>query len=271
MNNDFFLYLVPGGAMALVGIAAVFYWRRNSGIRYRWFLIGAGLWIIGVALKIGCALLTNAAVIEYLDATLLPPFSHIAAGLFSGVQSSLFEMGITLLAVITFRQLGTNSNRAIGIGIGAGACEAILLGVSLLGTYLLIAEGVPGMREAHEQIEKMAAQTPLLWLVMPVERLLALVCHAASRVLILRGTARRRGAMIAAGFLLFMLPDAVAGLFRISGWTEAVSLWWTELAVLPCAAAGIIILRSVVKRNSASLNSDSSFHQVETESDGRIT
>jgi hypothetical protein len=56
--------------MMLVAIVAVISWRCISHVSFRWFWIGAGLWTIAVAVKVVCALATNAAVIGFLRACL---------------------------------------------------------------------------------------------------------------------------------------------------------------------------------------------------------
>jgi hypothetical protein len=51
---------------------------------------------------------------------------------------------------------------------------------------------VPGAEGISEQLGKAIVLTPLFWLVGPVERVIAILCHASSRALILLGTARQR-------------------------------------------------------------------------------
>jgi hypothetical protein len=48
--------LAPGVGIMLVAIAAVWYWRRASGVTARWFWIGAGLWTVAVLAKVVIAL-----------------------------------------------------------------------------------------------------------------------------------------------------------------------------------------------------------------------
>jgi len=176
----------------------------------------------------------------------------IAGGAFVGIQSSLFEIGLTIVAGRIWRQLGQDANRAIGIGIGAGAFEAALLGVGSLVAEVMAMAGVPGTEGVRGQIDKLAAVTPLFWLVGPVERAIALVCHTSSRALVLLGTTYRNPGMVIGGFLLFALLDAVAGVAIVSGKMGKVSMWWIELAVLPCAIVSIPILRWCYRRWGAS-------------------
>jgi len=72
----------------------------------------------------------NKAVIGFMKESPSYPLQVLGGGLFLGIQSSLFEIGLTFLAVLIWRQLGRDADRAIGIGIGAGAFEALLLGIA---------------------------------------------------------------------------------------------------------------------------------------------
>jgi hypothetical protein len=76
-----------------------------------------------------------------------------------------------------------------------------------------------------DQLRDAAALTPLLWLVGPVERVIAIVCHAACRGLVLVGAHERRGGMIALGLSIFALLDGIAGAGQVSGLLGAASMW----------------------------------------------
>ncbi len=170
-------------------------------------------------------------------------FLVLGGGLFVGLQSSLFEIGLTLLAVLIWRQLGKDSGRAIGIGIGAGAFEALLLGITSLVAIIALLAGLPGTEKIGEGIKTVAATTPLFWLIAPIERIIAILCHASSRALVLLGATRRRPMMILWGFIIFTLLDGVAGAAHVSGKIGHISMWWIELAILPFALVSIPILR----------------------------
>ena len=171
--------LIPAVGMMIVAGAAVICWRLVSKLQLRWFWLGAGLWAVAVALKVVCALLTNKVAIEFMKENLSYRLFVIGGGLFVGVQSSLCEIGLTLLAVLVWRKLGTDANRAIGVGIGAGAFEAFLLGIASFVAILTCLAGLPGTEKVREGIDTMAAVTPLFWLVAPIERIIAILCHAS--------------------------------------------------------------------------------------------
>ncbi len=235
--------LIPTVGMMIVASAAVIYWRRVSRLQLRWFWLGAGLWTVGVALKVVCALLTNKAVIGFMKETLSYPLQILGGGLFVGIQSSLFEIGLTLVAVLIWRQLGRDANRAIGIGIGAGAFEALLLGIASFVAILACLSGLPGTEEVREGIDTVAAATPLFWLLAPIERTIAILCHASSRALVLLGVTKQRPMLVFGGFLIFTVLDGVAGAAHVSGQIGKISMWWIELAILPFALISIPLLR----------------------------
>ena len=88
-----------------------------------------------------------------------------------------------------------------------------------------------------------AKTTPLLWLVGPVERVIAILCHTSSRALVLLGVARGRWFWpFSGGFLIMTAIDAVASYVHLAGLMGQVSVWWIELALAPAALLSIPIL-----------------------------
>ena len=118
--NNVTISLIPSAGMIIVAAASVLYWRRLTVLPFKWFWAGAGVWLVAVILKLISALLANQVVIGFLKER-LSYWAYVATGgLFIGIQSSIFELGLTLLAVLIWRQFGHDSKRAIGIGIGFG-------------------------------------------------------------------------------------------------------------------------------------------------------
>ena len=87
-----------------------------------------------------------------------------------------------------------------------------------------------------------------MWLIGPVERVIAILCHASSRTLILLGVVHRRRMIIVWGFVLFTLLDGIAGGVHVSGKLGTFSPWWVELALLPFALVSVPILRWCYKK-----------------------
>ena len=228
--------MVAGLGQIAVGCTAIISWCLASGVQVGWFFVGAILWGVSVGLKMLCARMINKQVIGFLH-TLLPYYAMVAiGGLYLGAHSSLFEMGLTLVGVLIWPSLGQGAGRAIAIGVGAGAIEAFLLGI-----YSLLI-GIARHTGGFEWQIANDASTRLGWLLPPVERTIAVLCHASSRALILLGAASGNYALIFWGFLLFTLLDGTAGAAHISGKLETTSLWRVELALTPFALASILIL-----------------------------
>ncbi len=111
---------------------------------------------MAVALKFTFAILTNPAVIGLLRRALPYPIYVASGGLYVGVESSVFEMGFTILAGLIWRQLGKDSTRAIAIGVGAGAFEAFLLGLLSAVGMVAVIMSARGNR-SHRQADQCAA------------------------------------------------------------------------------------------------------------------
>jgi hypothetical protein len=246
--KDLWPLFASGFGMMIVAVVAVLLWWRIARVPIKWYWVGAGLWTVAVVLKIICALLGNAFVLSILKG--LPHPLYLAlGGLFVGVQSSVFEMGITLLAVLIWRPLGRDASRAITIGIGAGAFEAFLLGIGPVATavFLMLNSG-PEAQKASAELGKIAAATPLYWLAGPLERIIAILCHASTRALVLLGVGKKKYTLVFWGFLLFTLLDGLAGSAHVAGLIGTISLWWIELAVLPFAIVSVPILAWCYRR-----------------------
>ncbi len=235
--------LVSGTGMILVGTIAAVVWWWISRAQFRWFAVGIALWIVGVAIKVVIALLTNAPVVGFFK----DQFPHwlyvLLGGLYVGIESSLCEIGLTLLLVLLWQSPGRDAGRATAVGTGSGAFEAMLLGVAAIATALSFAyvdnEQIAQAREATAKIQE---TTALIWLIGSVERVLAVLCHMSSRALVLLGVTKRRYWLVFWGLLLFTYIDSVAGAVHVAGILDKVSMWWIELAIVPASLASIFIL-----------------------------
>jgi hypothetical protein len=246
--KDLWPLFASGTGMMIVAVVAILLWWRIARVQVRWYWVGAGLWTVAVVLKVICALLSNKLVLNTLKE--LPHSLYVGlGGLFVGVQSSVFEMGLTLLAVLIWRQLGRDAGRSITIGVGAGAFEAFLLGIGPVATAAVLMLGLsPDADKMSAELGKIAASTPLYWLAGPVERIIAILCHASTRALILLGVSKKKYTLVLWGFLLFTLLDGLAGGVHVAGLMGKVSLWWIELAVLPFAIVSVPILAWCYRR-----------------------
>jgi uncharacterized membrane protein YhfC len=244
--SAFRLDLITGPAMILVALASVFYWRARSKAFWRWFWIGAAVWTVGVALKIGCALLANGPVLKALKQSLPPVAYSLTSAVYIGLLTGIFEIGVTLAAALLWRKMAADAPRAVAVGVGAGAFEALVLGLVAAGAAVLLISGrAPDALVA--QSTQVAALTPLAWLAGPIERVIAILCHTASRALTLLTVATGRWRYFWWGFVLMTGIDGIAGLFLLSGKVATISTWWIELAIVPAAVVSVPIIRWCVR------------------------
>jgi hypothetical protein len=234
-----------GPLMTLVGFVFAILWKVWSSARWRWLWAGAGIWTVGLSLKAMWALLVNEPVIAALQTGVPPEFYVACRSVYIGLLTGVFQIGVTLAAALVWRRLTRWGHRAVGVGIGAGAFEAIVLGAAALVGFLVVhwSQGESG---AGQTATAAAQVTPLLWLVRPVQRSIAILCHVSSRTLVLFGVARRRWAPVVYGFLFLTAVDAVAGYTHLAGWVGAISNWWFVLMLAPFAVISLPITTACV-------------------------
>ncbi len=240
--SAFRLGLITGPAMVVVAGASVLYWRARSRALWCWFWVGAGVWAIGVALKVGCALLVNGPVLQGLEKSLPATWYLVGGALYVGLLTGVFEIGVTLGLALYWRKMAADAPRAVAVGVGAGAFEALLLGLGGVAFAVLLVSGkAPDVLVA--QGSQLLAVTPLAWLTGPVERLIAILCHTSSRALTLLTVATGRWRYFWWGFVLMTVLDGIAGLFLLSNKVATISTWWIELAIVPAAVVSVPIIR----------------------------
>jgi hypothetical protein len=246
------LFVIPGLGMLLVSVFAVVVWRWASGVELKWFWAGATLWAAAVALKVAFAVLANQTAVGLLKRTLPSSLFLPGVGLYLGAVSAVFELGLTWLAARRWRHQGCDPGWAIAVGVGAGAVEALLYALYFLGAGFAAAAGSLDADDLRD-VQARATATPLFWLALPAERVIALLGHASTRALVLLGVAGGRPWMVLLGFTAFTLVDGVAGAFPLLQESVVRSRWWLELAVLPfnlaCVACLVLCLRSLRSRD----------------------
>jgi uncharacterized membrane protein YhfC len=228
--------------MMFVALAAVVYWRRLTVLPYRWFWIGAALWTVAIVVKFAPISVVNSAyglIMQGFPA----PLALIVGGLYGGLHSSLCEIGLTWVAVRIWPSWGRDADTAIGIGLGAGAFEAFLMGLMAAIAILVAMAGVEEAKPIRDQLDIAYQTTPLFWLVGTAERIIAILCHASSRALVLLGVVHRRPWMVFWGFAIFTVLDGIVTAAHLAGAVGTISMWWIELAILPMALISIPILR----------------------------
>jgi hypothetical protein len=250
MNEvNVWLTALAGLGMVVIAVGASVGWKMVSHAQWKWFWIGAGLWAVAVALKVAVALAINEPITSWLKQKLSYPAYIAATGFYLGILSSACEIGLTILAVALWRQLGRDAPRAIAVGVGAGAMEAFYLGAAAIIAVAAAASGVEGADEIRGRIAESSERVKLVWLIHPLERALALLIHAATRALVLLGLAHKKPGLIWGGFSIFVLVDGIAGAAAVYSKRHTdFSSWWIELAIAPLSLLSVFILRWCYQR-----------------------
>ena len=145
------LNLLSGAGMIAVGAVAVYGWRRRADAVY--FLFGAVSWAVAIAVKIALDLTVTPAFKALLPETLT---GVLVLGLYYGLRTGFFESGIPWAAA-RLAKMRPTFDQAVAVGIGAGAAEAIVLGLlSLLNVLVFIL--VPGLIDTFSPATQAALQ-----------------------------------------------------------------------------------------------------------------
>jgi len=236
---------VSGGLMMVVALAAVVAWRLHSRVQWRWIWAGAGIWTVGVIFKFAVAIPLNPLFVH--KGGPVTGWQLLAGSIYCGLLTGIFEIGVTLGAALIWRRLAAEPKRAVAVGLGAGAFEALLLGFgAFAGPLIAIAAGQADL--AVKSIVALSAHTPLLWLAGPAERVITILAHTASRVLVLRSVAQGGWLGFWAGFAWLSAVDLVAGAALLSGMTTSGSLWLVELMIFPFGIFSVPITLWALRR-----------------------
>jgi uncharacterized membrane protein YhfC len=224
--------LASAAGMMLVAVASVCFWRKRTGVPWRWFWVGALLWTVAVAVKFGIAIPLNGPLLSGLKSS-LPDWGYLTVGtIYGGVMTGITEVLFTFIAALIWPRMAATAPRAVAVGVGAGAFEAALLAIVAAAAAIIAGAGT---------VAWLGALVPV------IERLIAILCHVASRVLSLMAVASRRWMLFFYGFLLLSGIDAVAMYLHLSGKVSTISFWTAEAMIGPFALVSIPITRWCIR------------------------
>jgi uncharacterized membrane protein YhfC len=242
------LALLSGIGMIVVALGFAAY----AGLRQLgWGALGLGAlaWGVTVALKFAWAIPFNpaiyAACIHVLPLLGVPLFT-----LYVGALTGIFEVGLLALLLHSTR-LGTAAwPRTLAFGIGFGAIEALLFGVSSLSSTLA-AMVISVVQPPAPMIS--ARLGSILWVLAPVvERLAAIFIHLCSTVLIFYAVNTRRARWFWLAFGYKTAVDAMAAAFvHIYVIDTLAGAWMFEALMILFGVAGWLALRWLAPRYQA--------------------
>jgi uncharacterized membrane protein YhfC len=242
------LALLGGLGMIAVAIGFVIYAALR---RLGWGYLGLGAlaWVVTVALKFAWAIPINPSVYNGLYDALPEVIAAPLFYLYVGALTGIFEVAIVWL-VMRYTRLGRVSwNRALAFGIGFGAVEALLLGLSSLATVLaaLVAPGIFPL-EALEQVSRL---NNILYGLSPIaERFFTVLVHILSNVLIFYAVAQRKPRWFWLALIYKTGIDAVAAFAQVWGLETLAKIWAIEAVVALWGIVGWLGIRWVRQRYS---------------------
>jgi len=180
---------------------------------FYWLLIGAGAWFVAVALKItGDVLFQRNTTVDFHD---------WVTGVLSGLWASVIELGLASIAFLIWCATVWD---AVGYALGAAAVEFMLL------LPVAFSGGVSTEKKRRGSKEPASVMT---WRNFAIERVLAVIGHIASRVLVWIGVAGTGGFLaFAAAFGLYTLAEGLAAYGEAKDWNwQSPRVMWPFLIV----------------------------------------
>jgi uncharacterized membrane protein YhfC len=225
------LILVSGAGMLLVSIAFIIYALRR-GATWGYMGLGALVWIVTVAIKFAIAIPLNPLVYNALyDPTSLWAPGSLLLYVYIGSLTGLTEVLLAWL-LLRYTRLGRVAwNKVLAFGIGFGAFEALLLGLSSLASSLAVLF-VPGSIPAEAMGAYVLASNPLYGLGPVVERFSAILVHLVCNALLFYGVATKQPRWFWISFAFKSLLDTVAAFAQFWGVETIAKLWTIEAIIL---------------------------------------
>lgn len=202
-----------------------------------------------MALKFAWAIPFNPPIYTAVNQA-LPSLSVPLFTLYVGALTGIFEVGLVAL-LLNYTRLGKAAwPRALAFGIGFGAIEALLLGVSSLSSMLAAMVISVAQLPAPEVAARLGN---ILWVLAPVvERLGALFIHTCCNVLIFYAVHTRQARWFWLAFGSKMAVDAAAAVcVHINGIDTIEHIWTFEAILILFGLAGWLGLRWLAPRYQA--------------------
>ncbi|MFP4344382.1 MAG: YhfC family glutamic-type intramembrane protease [Anaerolineales bacterium] len=241
--------LLTGVGMVLVALGYIVYALvRKLGLAY--LGLGALAWGLTVALKFAWAIPLNAPLYNALTGALPERFANLIFYVYVGALTGVFEGAITWL-VLRYTSLGrVRWGRALAFGIGFGAFEALILGLSSLGSVLVALTAPESLPPTT--LEQIAQLNDVLFGLAPVwERFFTVLVHVFANVLLFYGAVKRDARWFWLSFAYKTGIDAVAAVAQLQGLATPESIWIIEAIVALWGIAGWFGTRWVATRYPA--------------------
>jgi hypothetical protein len=196
--------LLPGAGIIAVALAALVGLRAPRPSLWRVVGGGALAWAAAVALQLGWSLVMDHRVAALLGRLLGARAGTAAGWIYLGLLAGAFECGTAWIVVEHSELRRADFRRALALGVGFGAAEALVLAAVKLGTLLPLVAAAPGTSGLLEGIRHAGT----LLVADSLERGAALLGHLLGVVLIVYGARRREAGWFWLAFFLKSALDA---------------------------------------------------------------
>jgi len=190
------LLLLSGIGIMVLAAASMLYWRRRTGADMKFFMAGAGIWIVAVAVKLLLDLTVTVPLQQWAFSAAGLGGALAAVSVYVGVRTGLLESGLSYFAILKTWLKRMKPKEAVAFGIGFGAFEAFIVGASSFLNvliFVLMPEVIATVPVEYQAIiiEQLSAST-LFVIPAIIERAAAILLHVFSAVLVVYAVRTRK-------------------------------------------------------------------------------
>jgi uncharacterized membrane protein YhfC len=229
------LILLGGTGMIIVALGFLIY-AAVRRLPASYLALGALAWVVTVAVKFVWAIPINPPLYRAITAALPGLAGTLVMCLYVGSLTGFTEVLLSWVA-LRFTRLGQVPwPKALAFGVGFGAVEALLLGLSTLASILLSAQPASTLT---------TLSNPLWGLAPIVERFFTCWIHIGSSVLLFLAATRRRSGWMWIAFWLKTLVDTAGAYGQLHGVDSLSFAWSLEAVVAVFGILGWLVTRRV--------------------------
>ncbi|MEM3404331.1 MAG: YhfC family glutamic-type intramembrane protease [Nitrososphaeria archaeon] len=236
---------IAGFGMITTGLLAMILWWRRSKVEWKYFLMGAIVWVAAILVKAVMDLTVTTILVEALNDFGIAIYL-IIIGVYIGLRTGLLESGFSYFAaLIRLRNIGWNE--AFAFGIGFGGVEAIVLGLQNIS--LLVFYFNPSLVELlPEAMQKQLSMPTIIVLAPVLERVFTLAVHILTTLLaIYSAITGKFKYLMASIFYKTLLDGIVPALPYLFDITTVQGMYLAEAPIAAIGVTSFLIIRSLEK------------------------
>jgi len=239
--------MLPSLSMFFVGLVVLLLWKNKFKTKTKIVFWGAIAWIASILVKSIVAVLFNQSLYNMLMPT--GSYGPIVFYIYIGLLTGIFEIFIPMYIILRKRgllQALSDKNSQLGFGITFGCTEAIILGIVGVISFAMVASlGVNVPAAVSDMYSKSASVYVVNSFYSGMERLLAIVIHVFSTMLIFFYIFRKNILYLASAVIYKTFVDGITAFFLLSSIVFNLEVVEAIFAVI--ALVSIIVLWELLK------------------------